>query len=642
MTTETLVLDPIEFAPERTELALDDLGLRVGQDGVDWGESAVAIQLSRQQTGSIVTDRHLDPVEMTIPLLALDDDPEPLATALHKLQQKTGIFQASEREPNWVRRDFDNGAGVSGSIGYMVYSAALHGLQGRALAAGVAPAITLKLLRSPLGYATEEIETELFVEESGRVLEWEIAEMLGTGPGLMRLRVDNLNASADLRGLIVPMESRDHPQDATKETTAALTYEAEDLTLRGGAVEASREGASGGKVVKHSGLTSGWLTILSSEVSGVGHMTHIGNRRLWARVYDPGVVAGTVELQLEFRALGSSRWSSTNVTVPTPLVDAFALVDLGECLPDLAALGDQRWEWRLQARAPSGSGWIEIDQIHVCPIEQYVAVSEPYQPPSPDAQTQKSPGTLENKTGVGSVAWSNPSRAASSNNEWATAALGLGATTNYLLAKNFGFAIPESATITGVVVEIEKKVSPELFVDDEAVYLVAVGEPGAGENRKEPGFWPESDTYSTYGSSSDDWGFGEFLTPANINESGFGAAIAARNFGPSTGTASVDHIRITVYYTEDPEEDCVCFAERSVEIRSDGTYRQAREDDVWGSVIVEGFNPQVPPSWLEQRALRGLIIPSQGDLAEMADSGTNKIAAQVLYRPAYHFAREAA
>jgi hypothetical protein len=522
----------------------------------------------------------------------------------------------------------------------MVYSAALLGVQGRSLAKGVIGP-TLKLLRSPLCYATTEAESEQFVEEAGRVLEWEIAEMLGTGPGLIRLRVDNLNASDHFRGLIVPYESRDHPQDATASTTAKLTYEAEDLTLRGGATEAERAGDSG-KVVRHTGLTSGWLTVLSSEIDGVGHMTHVGPRRLWARIYDPGT-AGSVELRLQFRPLGSMQWSSTGRTVPSPLADAFALVDIGECRPEPAVIGDQRWEWRLQARAPSGAGEIDIDQIHVCPIEHYTVVTSPDIPLDPDAASTKAAPTCENNASVGTTAWSNPTNAASTNNVYATSAMGKfnlsSSQSQYLLAKKFGFAIPEGATVIGIVFGIERKASVASSLRDWGVYATKAGAIGT-DNHASPDLWPTSDEYAYYGDSNDLWG--QTWTPAEINAEGFGVVLSAINGHlSSTSTGSVDHIKAIVYYTETDDENRVCFAERSIEFRSDGVYRQHPEDDVWGAVVPEGFYPVAPPSWLEGRAVRGLIIPSQGDLDVLADSGDNKVGLTVFSRAGYHFAREA-
>jgi hypothetical protein len=101
-------------------------------------------------------------------------------------------------------------------------------------------------------------------------------------------------------------------------------------------------------------------------------------------------------------------------------------------------------------------------------------------------------------------------------------------------------------------------------------------------------------------------------------------------------------VRITVYYTEAEDENRICFAERSIELRSDGPYRQHPTDDVWGYVVPRGFLPHALPSGMEGRKTRFIVIPSQGDLGELPDSGTNKLSVSVNHRPAYLVAREAA
>ena len=56
--------------------------------------------------------------------------------------------------------------------------------------------------------------------------------------------------------------------------------------------------------------------------------------------------------------------------------------------------------------------------------------------------------------------------------------------------------------------------------------------------------WPTTDTYVSYGGIISTWG--TTWTVADINAPGFGAAVAAR---VQNGTARVDHMRITVYYS---------------------------------------------------------------------------------------------
>jgi len=157
------------------------------------------------------------------------------------------------------------------------------------------------------------------------------------------------------------------------------------------------------------------------------------------------------------------------------------------------------------------------------------------------------PGTVLNDVSEGSGAWSGVENVATSNNVYATASLGglLSSGTNYLKATNFGFNIPADATITGIVVQWEKRSSD---IEDAAVRIVK--NDVIGNTDKSIGAWP-SEGYVSHGGLTDLWG--ETWTPADINSPGFGAAIRAAE-GECGGflqscTAYLDHVRIAVYYT---------------------------------------------------------------------------------------------
>lgn len=458
---------------------------------------------------------------------------------------------------------------------------------------------------------------------------------------MLRVCVDNDNASEDWKGAIVAIECRDHPQDETADTTAALAYECEDLTPKGGAKAVSQEGASGGEVVECDDLSAGWLTVLGSEIAGVGHMTHKGARRMKFRVYDPGGGSGGVVLRLDWRPLGTLGWTH-NASVPVPVVDDFMIVDLGETRPQAAVIGDERWEWRVSARAPGGSGTIRLDRVWVLPTEQILtvrALAADGETQGADLQSQKSAGTVADDSGVGTIAWSDPSNAKASDGSYATAEITDAATTHYLKATNFGFALPEGATVLGIIAGIQRKQQGG-SVRDARVHIIKGGSIEEVEDKAWPSIWPTADEYQFYGDASDLWG--QTWTNSDINNSGFGIALAASK---QTGfkKASVNHMQITVYYTEAVNENRVCFATRSMEFRSDGVYRQHPEDDIWGKLVPEdGFYLEMPAGGLGGRAMRGIIIPSQGSLGATADSGTNKLSVQVFARRGYLFAREAA
>ena len=158
-----------------------------------------------------------------------------------------------------------------------------------------------------------------------------------------------------------------------------------------------------------------------------------------------------------------------------------------------------------------------------------------------------SPGTLADDNAVGTLTWSNPSNAASSNDSHATIAFTTnGEISHYLKATNFGFAIPAGATINGIVVEIERKASNGTRITDNRVRIVKGGTVGSTDKASAT-FWPTSDTVASYGSSSDLWG--ETWTVSDINASNFGVVVAADTSVTSAITASIDHIKITVHYT---------------------------------------------------------------------------------------------
>lgn len=159
-----------------------------------------------------------------------------------------------------------------------------------------------------------------------------------------------------------------------------------------------------------------------------------------------------------------------------------------------------------------------------------------------------SPGTLADDSSVGTVAWTNPGNAASSNNSYATQSLN-NQTGHYLKVTNFGFSIPSDATVTGIRAEVEAKSSyTHSFI--EGVKLVKSGTIG-GDDRwgDNAGALPTSDTYLYYGGSSALWG--QSWAPADINASDFGVAVSGFDGGFfGGGTISIDHIRITVYYLD--------------------------------------------------------------------------------------------
>ncbi|KKK68280.1 hypothetical protein LCGC14_2945630, partial [marine sediment metagenome] len=161
----------------------------------------------------------------------------------------------------------------------------------------------------------------------------------------------------------------------------------------------------------------------------------------------------------------------------------------------------------------------------------------------------RSPGNVVDDASVGTVAWSNPDNAKTSNDAYATTG-NLNVVSHYLKATNFGFSIPTGSTINGIIVEIEKweDISPFGGVKDSEVKVVkSDGTIGSTNKADTVTRWPtpDSDTYISSGTNNDLWG--EVWTAEDINDIDFGAVLAAVGVptGPATSYANVDHIQIT-------------------------------------------------------------------------------------------------
>ena len=158
-----------------------------------------------------------------------------------------------------------------------------------------------------------------------------------------------------------------------------------------------------------------------------------------------------------------------------------------------------------------------------------------------------SPGTMEDDATVGTVVWDFPDNAKVGDNTNARATTMTGNDTHYLKATNFGFAIPAGATISGILVEMRKWNPP---VSDTVIKLVKSDGTIGTENKADIGTaWSTYGNrlnYIPYGSSSDLWD--ETWTPEDINDVDFGVVLSATTT-TNYQYAFVDHIRITVYYT---------------------------------------------------------------------------------------------
>jgi hypothetical protein len=172
---------------------------------------------------------------------------------------------------------------------------------------------------------------------------------------------------------------------------------------------------------------------------------------------------------------------------------------------------------------------------------------------------EKTPGTAEDDSGTGSFAWSNVNNIKVEDGSCATAKRVAGnpeATTHYLKATNFGFAIPAGSTIIGIRAAVRRKflfggvvTSPpgKNGMEDNRARIVKGGVIKEAE-RAIAGQWPTTFATATYGGEEDQ--FGESWTVADINSAGFGFALSAYVGHVLEGeiVPEVDSVRMTVYY----------------------------------------------------------------------------------------------
>ncbi|MEA3053538.1 MAG: large repetitive protein [Sphingomonadales bacterium] len=146
--------------------------------------------------------------------------------------------------------------------------------------------------------------------------------------------------------------------------------------------------------------------------------------------------------------------------------------------------------------------------------------------------------------------WTNVGNVLVSDNSPATTAPDPANSSNVLRVRGLGFAIPGGATINGVKVDIEAKVSAlggrinsaDLATNNLGDSSDQIGTATSGV----PATLTTSDAYYTFGGSADLWG--SALTPAIVNSANFSVDLTMFTVSGAP-TFSVDHVRVTIYYT---------------------------------------------------------------------------------------------
>lgn len=146
-----------------------------------------------------------------------------------------------------------------------------------------------------------------------------------------------------------------------------------------------------------------------------------------------------------------------------------------------------------------------------------------------------------------SQSWNVPDNAGNSDNNYSDCSSlpNVGNFTDYLVATDFGFSIPSGTIINGILVEVERS-DPNGHTSEYSVRIIKGNTIGTSDRATGAAF-PLTDDYAFYGSPGDLWG--ETWNSEDINDNGFGIAIAAQKSSNGSTKGEIDDIRITVYYS---------------------------------------------------------------------------------------------
>lgn len=140
-----------------------------------------------------------------------------------------------------------------------------------------------------------------------------------------------------------------------------------------------------------------------------------------------------------------------------------------------------------------------------------------------------------------------------------------------------------------------------------------------------------------------------FVTPPDPElASGSGKAVEGGGFGiydAYTGSEAVtryyDDFEATIPASSTSLYDAVIFANRDARLTTAGHFRRTSDNAAYGPVAYPGADlPRVPVSGPEGRPVEIALKPSRGEFGMFADSGLDKVSAQLAYRPCWSFVPE--
>jgi hypothetical protein len=644
--SERLVLDPDDETDGRVEF---DLTPFVGPTGPDFGDAVIEAYMAEAAVGQVPVDFRIPNRPVTIPLNLMAHGELTYEDVRRSVQAKAGLFQ---REGGVLMRE------VNGTPWYAdIVNASLKmgGSTAQALL-GVDADAVLTLETLPDWYGEEVgLGTTAGPGEVVTVLD----PAAGDHPGRTRIVVTDTDGAAR-RGVLWAIRRR-HYSDAS---TAAPVYAAEDLTPADVAAPATVSGSIGAQAIQHPSVGENWTPLLSTDVDGVGAMTHTGSYRVWARVQ---ASAGDVRCRLVWD-VGDLVNPTPNRAALIPGAGAWYMIDLGAIRVDRSPLGAHQWAGMVQAACGNGAAAVTIDRLWLWNADDAMGsaaiVAPSLEPGVRDYQARdefsQAAGNLSGKTATIGGNWTTGgdtgdfetsgdgvvTRAAATE-RWAR----LGTTKSAAVAQVDVLYDGDPDGLIGVMLRFSDATHNIHAGIGGYGYFYLVGYNGAGPADPfmftnmplSPSTWYTVRLAVDIDGVIKAWAYPKGAQPGTPLTAVMAAAATGGALddgyagiidsgGPSGGSRRFDN-----FASWDLEQDAVVHANRALEFRTDGAFRENADGTGRGVVTPFGDLPRLPAGGLEGRSAELMVKATRGDLATLPDLSADDISVQVFHRPSFLF-----
>ncbi|HET7588590.1 MAG TPA: hypothetical protein VFK14_00170 [Solirubrobacterales bacterium] len=340
---ERVVLDPSEVAIEgRVELDIHLGNIQIGEAGPDWGDYEINAFMAKVAMGEVAVDEEIPNRTITIPLVL----------------GATGDFDAArEAVQAWAAKVNHQGGGnlkrelIGGSYGEAggklfadCVKASLKLGGGSAQARdGIDPDAVLTIEALPDFYG-DRIEETAF-EGTGDVAK--TFQIKGNLPGRAEIFVTEKSGRDQLA---LPWHFRREGYSAE----APWAMNVEEWELFGAAAKAALAGSAAPKVVTHSSLGTNWTAVAAKT------MPHHGVYEVLVRAYTTSETPPEVRLVYD---IGDLVDPSENLAMKIPGSNGFYIISLGQVNLEELPIGTHRWRGLLQARGAAGREDVSFDRI---------------------------------------------------------------------------------------------------------------------------------------------------------------------------------------------------------------------------------------------------------------------------------------